>query len=328
MYLKRYVRFAVPVAAGIIFTLGFLGNLSNGPTWDFLTGRIGIDMCKNNWWSTLLFVGNLATPGKLCFGHSWYLMVDMQLYFSSPLILYPLWRFQKHFSIMIPVIFLIASISVIYVFVIFLVKDLRISNLAATGGFKDALVHTMTIARIDSWMMGIFVGYVMYLIEGKSVRLSKRLVATLWMLTVVSMLTVIFVQYPLLQENYQEINPIADAFYESFKRLFWCLAVGWIIIACHQSYGDLVKRFLSLSVWLPISKLSFAIYLIHIPVIFVHISSVRAPQYFSHFTVIMTFFGYFGVTFFIAFAWALMFELPITVISACLLAKTKKSVSV
>lgn len=274
----------------------------------------------------MLFIGNLATPGELCFGHSWYLMVDMQLYFLSPLILYPLWRYRKRFEIMIPIIFLIASISLVYVFVMFRLKDLRISNLAETGGLKDALVHTMTFARIDSWMMGIFIAYVMYLIQGRSVMLSRGRVAALWILSVGLMLTVIFSQYPLLQENFKEINPVADALYESLKRLAWCLSMGWVILACHLSHADIVKRFLSLSVWLPISKLSFGIYLIHVPIMFVAVSSMRAPQYFSHFTAFNSFFGYFGVTFFIAFAWALMFEFPITVITACLLAKSRGKV--
>lgn len=67
LYSKRYCRLTVPLAAAIIFTLGFLAHLSDGPMWEFLTDKVAISLCKDNWWSTLLYIGNIATPGELNF---------------------------------------------------------------------------------------------------------------------------------------------------------------------------------------------------------------------------------------------------------------------
>lgn len=323
LYLKRYVRITVPVAAGIVFTLGFLKYLSNGPAWNMLTSIVGEDMCCKNWWSTLLYIGNFATPGKLCFGHSWFLMVDMQLYFLSPLILYPLWKLRHRMAVVIPLIFVIASTSIIYIFTMFLLFDFRVSFLSDTAPLKDALYHTMTISRIGSWMMGILVGYIMHNIEGKSIKLSRKAVAIGWTLCSATMLTIIFAQYPLHQENFKEISPFADATYSSLHGIFWCLAMAWVIIACHLTNNGVVERFLSLSVWLPISKLSFCIYLMHIPVQFIYLSSIRTPAYVSYLRALYKFFGDFSVTFFIAFAWALLFEYPTLNIIAILLAKRR-----
>ena len=326
MYLKRYFRITVPLASLVLFTVAFFYHISNGPLWTSITKNVAINFCNDWWWTTLLYVGNYVNPGKLCFGHSWYLMVDMQLYFLSPIVLYPLWRFRKHVAIMIPIIFLLASSSVIFVFVMFLTFEFRTNFLSEFNFAKEMKVYTPTHGRIDSWMMGILVGYIMHTIEGKTIKLPKVTVFIGWTLSIGTLLAVTFGQYPLHQENFKDNSLIADAIYDSLKRISWCLALAWVILACHLSYGGIVKRFLSLSIWLPISKLSFCIYLIHLPIQTIFLSSIRSPQFFSNFIAIYKFFGDFGVSFFVSFVWALMFEYPTLNVIGVLTAKRKNAV--
>lgn len=323
LYLKRYFRITVPVAAAILFTVSLLYHISNGPLWKPTINGAAITLCEQNWWSTLLYVGNYVSPGELCFGHSWYLMADMQLYFLSPIILYPLWRLRKRTVAVVSLLFLIASSSVIYVFIVFLINDLRVSFLSEIAADREILVYTKTHTRLDSWMMGILVAYIMYRLEGKEVQISKRNAAIGWTLSLLGISAVIFGQYPLHQENFKENLVLADAFYESFKRMSWCLSLGWIIIACHFSIGGFVKQFLSLPIWLPISKLSFCMYLIHVPIQLIYLSSIRSPQFFSNFRAIYKFFGDFGVSFNAAYVWALLFEYPTLNIITFLTAKPK-----
>lgn len=311
MYIKRYLRITVPFAAGVLFTLTFFYSLSDGPLWHMIISLTTTNFCEKWWWTSLLYVSTYVNPGQLCFGHSWFLVIDMQLYLLSPLVLYPMWRYRKHTKILISVLFLIASVSVIYVFTMYIIYGFRISMLSELAAVKEALLYYQTHARIDSWIMGILVGYILHKIEGKSVKLSRNTVIIGWTSTVLTMITVIFGQYPLHQLDYENNPVIADAIYDAFKRIPWCLAVGWIIIACHLAYGGIVTRFLSLSIWLPISKLSYCIYLIHLPVQLVFLSSIRAPQYFTDYRAIHKFLGDFGITFLIAFAWALVFEYPV-----------------
>lgn len=248
-------------------------------------------------------------------------MVDMQLYFLSPMILYPLWRLRKRVVVVISVIFAVASSSVIFVFVMYMLKEFRVSFMSELNNVKEYTIYTVTHGRIDSWMMGILVGFIMHKIQGKTIKMPRTVVTLGWILSVLTMLTVIFSQYPLQQENFKENPLIADAIYDSMKRISWCLSLAWIILACHLSYGGIVKKFLSLPIWLPISKLSFCIYLVHLPVQLVYLASIRTPQFFSNFRAIYKFFGDFGVSFFVAFAWALMFEYPTLNIIAALTPK-------
>ncbi|KAG5680166.1 hypothetical protein PVAND_009691 [Polypedilum vanderplanki] len=310
LYIKRYLRITIPFAAAILFVLTFFYYLSNGPLWHFITTVTTINFCQNYWWTSLLYVSNYVNPGQLCFGHSWYLVVDMQLYFLSPIILYPLWKFRRHTKTMIVALFIIGSISIIYTYIMFIIHDLRVSLFSETAQLKESLVYYMTHARLDSWMMGILTGFILHKIEGKVVTLSKLTIYAGWILSIGMIFTIIFIQYPLHQLNFKEISIFYDATYDSFKSILWCVSLMWIIIACKLNYGGIIKRFLSLSIWLPISKLSFCIYLIHLPIQVIYLSSIRYPQYFTDFRAIYKFFGDFCMTIFFAFAWVLLFEYP------------------
>lgn len=125
LYIKRYLRITPPFAAAILFTITFLFYISNGPIWSMIKYS-ATNYCESYWWTSLLYIQNYVNPGKLCYGHSWYLMVDMQLYFLSPIILYPLWRYGKRFIVFIV---LMAAGSMIYVFAVFMVYEFRIATI-------------------------------------------------------------------------------------------------------------------------------------------------------------------------------------------------------
>jgi len=197
--------------------------------------------------------------------------------------------------------------------------------MSETGSLKEVLVYTTPIGRLSSWMMGMLVGYLLYLCEGRKIKIGSRLWKLGWILTTGLIATIIFIQYPLRQENFRENPLIADALYEGFQPLSWGLALGWIIIACHLSRDNIVRRFLSLSLWLPISKLSYCIYLLHLPVQAFFLATLRAPVYFTPTLGLYHFYGNFVTAFFLAFVWALMFEYPTLKIIVVILAKRRNT---
>lgn len=71
------------------------------------------------------------------------------------------------------------------------------------------------------------------------------------------------------------------------------------------------SSYLALPLWMPISKLSYCIYLLHLPLQLIYLSSIRTPQYFTNYRAILKFFGDFSIAFLFAFLWALAFEYPV-----------------
>ena len=176
---------------------------------------------------------------------------------------------------------------------------------------KDNLTYTSTHARAGAWLIGVLLGYAVFKTSGKKINVSKTVVAFAWLSTITVLLIIIFGQFHLQQENFQG-NPLyADAIYESLRRVFWAICISWVIFACIHGYGGFVNQFLSLPVWIPISKLSFCIYLLHLPIQLLFLSSIRNPQYFSNLRATHKFLGDLSITFMISICWSLAFEHPI-----------------
>lgn len=57
-----------------------------------------------------------------------------------------------------------------------------------------------------------------------------------WALSLGVMLLIILFQYPINQPNYEYVRWI-DVTYTSLHRVFWSIALSWIIFACSFGYG-------------------------------------------------------------------------------------------
>ena len=55
----------------------------------------------------------------------------------------------------------------------------------------------------------------------------------------------------------------ASAIYGGFYKVAWALAVGWVIFACSRGYGGWINELLSWKAFVPLSRVSYIIYLIH-----------------------------------------------------------------
>ena len=79
---------------GII--LGFVATLlvycGSGPNW--YSVEFMAEGCREKGWLNFLYINNYVGGDELlaCMGETWYLAVDMQLFFITPLIVIPLWR--------------------------------------------------------------------------------------------------------------------------------------------------------------------------------------------------------------------------------------------
>lgn len=108
-----------------------------------------------------------------------------------------------------------------------------------------------------------------------------------WIVTFALIATVIFANYPLVQRDIKT-SSIDHALYDSLSRVAWALALSYIIFACVHGYGGPVNWFLSLSFWQPLSRLSYAIYMLHFHVIFIVMASAKSPFVISEFYAVGT----------------------------------------
>ena len=108
----------------------------------------------------------------------------------------------------------------------------------------------------------------------------------------VTALAIIFGMVPYLNEDeVPVINPLIRVSYGALHRSAWATAIGWIIFACTHGYGGYANRVLSSKFFIPLSRLSFAAYLIHFSCIKAYSSHLRKPSYFTLPTFIITYLG-------------------------------------
>lgn len=82
--------------------------------------------------------------------------------------------------------------------------------------------------------------------------------------------------------QYQSANKftgIEMSLYDVFSRLTWTLAMCFIIFAWDYGYAGPVNWFLSLSHWKTLSRLSYAIYLIHFSIMLTFTLSAKQPVF-------------------------------------------------
>lgn len=106
-----------------------------------------------------------------------------------------------------------------------------------------------------------------------------------WILTLGTMATVIFSNYPLVQVD-SKATPIVFGLYDTLSRLTWAIALCYLIFACVHGYGGPINWFLSHPLWQPLSRLSYSIYLVHFPVIMITTATMKSSLYFSEFNAV------------------------------------------
>uniref|UniRef100_A0A182HJZ5 Nose resistant-to-fluoxetine protein N-terminal domain-containing protein n=1 Tax=Anopheles arabiensis TaxID=7173 RepID=A0A182HJZ5_ANOAR len=308
LWLHRIVRLTPAYAALIMFGIAFVDVVGEGILYKLVAEEL-LTACHKSWWSALLYVQNYVHYESMCFVHTWYLSVDMQLYIVSPLLMYLLWRYGKRF---VPVIVLLAMLSISCVFATFMVNEYRLNRSAPRGdGLMPRKTYHPTHARMSVWLFGVLFGYLLHRTREARVKLSKPALALGWLLTIAILIVTGYSLKQLYIGDYTRILPIADAFYESLHRSFWAFAVMWVIFVCINEQGGIVDRFLGCPLWQPLSRLSYSMYLVHIAIQAITLTqALRFPVEFTVVNIFYTSFGLIGISAVIGTVWCIAFEYP------------------
>ncbi|XP_049280121.1 O-acyltransferase like protein-like [Anopheles funestus] len=308
LWMHRIIRITPAYAALILFGIAFVDIVGEGVLYKLVAEEL-LNACTTSWWSALLYVQNYVHYESMCFVHTWYLSVDMQLYIVSPLLIYLLWRYGKRF---VPAIVLLALLSISCVFATFMVNEYRLNRSAPRGdGLMPRKTYHPTHARMSVWLFGVLFGYLLHHTRDTRVKLSKPVLALGWLLTIAILVVTGYSLKQLYIGDYTRIDPVADAFYESLHRSFWAFAVMWVIFVCINQQGGIVDRFLGNPLWQPLSRLSYSMYLVHIAIQAITLTqALRFPVEFTVVNIFYTSFGLISISAAIGTVWCIAFEYP------------------
>jgi peptidoglycan/LPS O-acetylase OafA/YrhL len=143
-------------------------------------------------------------------------------------------------------------------------------------------------------------------------------VFTAWLLTLTTILAVIFGTHSVHRPDFDE-TIFLSALYQSISRVAWSIAIAWMIFACQHNYGGLVNWLLSLSLWQPLTKLSYCVFVLHLPIQIMLSASEKQAIYLSDTRMAHKFWGDFGFALMLSLLWTLAFEMPIPILENYLL---------
>lgn len=121
-------------------------------------------------------------------------------------------------------------------------------------------IYIRPYTRIGVFLVGVWLGWLLYKTRGKQVKIPIVLVILGWLLSAAAALYGIYAILPWYDPDY-EIPKGYGYFYAAISRPLWGFSIGWVIFACIKGYGGLINRFLSWSVFMPLGRLTFCVYL-------------------------------------------------------------------
>lgn len=130
------------------------------------------------------------------------------------------------------------------------------------------------------------------------------------MITIALMAGVFFGSYPLQQIDSKN-SPFEYGLYDGVSRVAWAIAICYTIFACVHDAGGPVNWFLSLAFWQPLARVSYAIFLVHLPVMTFTMGGTKTSLYMDETSTIHTFAGNAVFSIIVAILASLVLESPL-----------------
>ena len=99
--------------------------------------------------------------------------------------------------------------------------------------------------------------------------------------------------------------------YASCYRFVWACALAWLLFACHNKLGGPVNAILSWRVWVPLSRMTYAAYLVHVVVTLYFLSVRHAPYHYQDSTAVAGIICVTVVSYACAFLLAVFVQAPV-----------------
>lgn len=87
-------------------------------------------------------------------------------------------------------------------------------------------------------------------------------------------------------DPYYVYEPYESAMYAAFHRPAWGLGTIGIIFVASYGHANLLRQSLSWSPWVPLSKLVYGAYLIHMGFAIRQAGNTKSPKFFEYFDVV------------------------------------------
>ncbi|XP_064457111.1 nose resistant to fluoxetine protein 6-like [Ornithodoros turicata] len=303
---RRYIRLTVPALffVGLFFLYPLVVT---GPTVDELLW-VMVENCANYWWDSITYTSNYREMTKICMPHLWYLSADYQL-FLLLIVFAALVALKPKYGV--PATAAITAASAIALFLQSYLNDYGPLVITTRRGINETTqayenMYQKPLTYLPTFAMGILCAYIVN--RHKDFRIGTVLYYATWALAWPAGLAILFSTYG--WNNGAPYTNFTSAFHFIGHRIGWGLCLTWVIFVCSTGQARWVNGLLSHPFFVPLSRLSFAGYMLHVLVIAVRPLSSRMNLYLDHWTMVRDFFGHSAITILVAYLFFLVCECP------------------
>ncbi|XP_039751373.1 nose resistant to fluoxetine protein 6-like [Pararge aegeria] len=313
-YLNRLLRMFPLLAAVVLYEASFSNRVADGPLWNrFMVNNA--HKCRTFWWTTLLHLQNFINPQQACVGVTWYLAIDVQLHILSPIVLYWVLGRSKAsaWTALTTAVFSSLAASTIYIFLSEPLKE-------TLNNYIYYYVNILT--RAPPFFVGLVYGYMLHLWRKRRAKIHTIVHSFITSFFICLLIIILYCKFKGDQVDFE--NNTMKSLFLSFLRPLWSLSLGWIIFACVNGYGGIctnifyfigpINWFLSLNVWIIPARISYAMYLIHMSVMFAVYSTTLQPVYFTVGSAMFDAFGFLWLSMFVAFFLTALIDAPFAIL--------------
>ena len=311
-YLHRYFHISPLHYFFALFSFTIFPHLGSGPFWR----AFDYHSCQKTWWTNLIYAMNFLSSDQ-CYGVTWYLAVDMQLYIISPIFIVLLFNAWYVGLVVITLMMVGASITV--------------GIIANSNGYYAAVSanpnHTYQIVhfynkpyfRINAYLVGIVFAYILYkkdnIFSKYDSPLKKRITnLASWMLAGLLCISVTFGTYR--EWHGQPFSNLENVTFLMFSGIAWCTGLAIIIYCCNNTYGGVVNVALSWSGWDVLAKLTFGAYLSHMLVFYHTFGTFRSDLTYTNYFVAQLYIISVIKSYSVSLLTAVMIELPLAKVTS------------
>ncbi|XP_029941511.1 O-acyltransferase like protein [Salarias fasciatus] len=303
-YLFKRVKRIQPLHVFIMcLTIGLISLVHWGPYWfPFINTLMD---CKTYWWANLLLISNLLPVHEICIPWTWYLSLDFQCYATTPLLVF-LYRLNKGvFAVVAGLLLLMTTVVSATITALHHLPVFQPSTMTSEKYVLSYYVKPYT--RYGPFLIGVLTG--IYLTTKEYQLLKHKWQAALgWVGCFSGMALVVGLAYVMRETPADPSTP--HALYQGLHRPVWALSVAWIVLACEEGYGGYINKLLSLNIWVPLSNISFACYLVHPVFIILYIGLQETPIHYMDINFMYLFLGHLVLTVAVSYVLTVLIERP------------------
>ncbi|XP_045540186.1 nose resistant to fluoxetine protein 6-like [Papilio machaon] len=265
LIIKRYFRLIWVFIVMILVVVTATPYLYGGPLWSKYA-QVEQEACEKNWWLGLLMVGNYIDPEHICMQITWYIPADYHMAVACTLMY---WLYQKNkrsglclFGLVTIASLLLPGVYTYYhklnAITIFDVETITNSRKDISGFPIYGLSHF----RAAPYFVGLIAGYILSVYKPSNYRnVISIKYSIISFITIMALCLGVLVMGPAYK--FREYNALESAVFAATNRSVWAALNAAFILLCEYGTLPLIPDFLGCSVFTPLSKLSFGIYMCH-----------------------------------------------------------------